>query len=771
MSEPTLVADRYRLLRELGRGGMGLVYVARDERLGRDVALKTLYAVEEGGARDRLWREARAAASLSHPNVCQLFDLVEEGGQLYLAMELLAGESLEARLAGGPLALDEALTIGEGILAALDALHARGIVHRDLKPSNVFLTAHGVKVLDFGLALPLDAGELRLTRPGTLVGTPRYMAPEQWGSQSVTASTDLFVCGALLFEMLAGRPAFDGDTIAGLCHAVVAQQPPALAGGARVEAVDRVLRRALAKAPEERWPSAAAMAAALRAARGASDATAGRVPAGTELDGARTERLQARAVTRLMVLPFRLLRPDAEIDFLSFGLADALTVALGGLPGLVVRSSLSAAGLHGGAPDLLAVAREAEVDALLYGTLLRGGDRVRLQTQLVQVPGGTVLASATAQASLADVFALQDELTQTVVAALALHLSPADDRRLRERAPASGRAYELYLRGNDVRATSTSTSQLLQARDLYEQAVEEDPAFAPAWARLGRVYRVMAKYGHDGGDDDGARCRRLAGEAFERALALDPQLPLAHNLYTYFQVEEPGGALPAMLRLLGQVASGARHPELYAGLVVACRFCGLLEASLAANREARRLDPRAHTSVQYTYLLLGDLVQAMAHDENDTPTVRMMSLAELGRTADALAGLRALESKGLEGGLGAYITAIRASIEGDRAAVLAASAVPLHPRFRDPEGIYINARWVARVGEGEAALSMLAVAARGYWPVSSWERDPAWSSLRDDARFVALLAGVRERQAEAQRAFAAAGGERLLGLRLAASAS
>jgi len=753
MDDTRLLADRYRLVRELGRGGMGLVYVARDERLGREVALKTVHGIGDDVRRDRLWREARAAASLSHPNVCQTYDLVEEGGELFVAMELLTGEPLDERLERGALPLEEALAIADGILAALAALHERGIVHRDLKPSNVFLTPHGVKVLDFGLALPLDSGELRLTRPGTLLGTPRYMSPEQWRSAPVTPASDLFVCGALLFEMLAGRAAFAGDSIGDLCHAVVALHPPALAGGPRVEAVDRVLRRALAKEPAERWPSAESMATALReTGQGPGVDT-------SQLDAARTETLHAQTVTRLMVLPFRLLRADPEIEFLSFGLADALTVALGAVPGLVVRSSLSVAGLGDAAPDLAALARDAEVDAVLFGTLLRAGDRVRLSTQLVQVPAGTVLRSATALASLADVFALEDELTRSVVTALSL--SPRDASRLPAAAPASGRAYELYLRGNDVRATSTSTSQLIEARGLFRQAVDEDPSFAPAWARLGRTYRVMAKYGHD----EPERCRRLAGEAFERALGLAPDLPLTHNLYTYYQVEEPGGGLLAMLRLLAQVAAGARDPELYAGLVVACRFCGLLDASLAADREARRLDPRVHTSVQYTYLARGELVQAMAHDENDVPTVRLMSLAELGQVDEAIAGLSALERKGLQGGLGDYITGIRASLQGDRAAVLAASAITRRPSFRDPEGIYVNARWVARVGETEEALAMLALAVTGYWPVSSWEGDRAWATLRGDARFAAMVDVVRARHAEAERAFVQAGGERLLGLR------
>ena len=198
---------------------MGIVYAARDERLERAVAVKTMKAVAaDETARKRFWREARAAASVNHPNVCQLYEIGEDGGELFIAMELLEGEALAERLRRGPLSVSEALPIGLAILAALQALHARGIVHRDLKPSNVFLTPHGVKLLDFGLARPSDpelalspSSATELTYTGMVVGTPRYMAPEQVTGEGLDARSDLFAVGAILFEMLAGRPAFGGE--------------------------------------------------------------------------------------------------------------------------------------------------------------------------------------------------------------------------------------------------------------------------------------------------------------------------------------------------------------------------------------------------------------------------------------------------------------------------------------------------------------------------------------------------------------------------------
>ena len=351
----------YAIARKLGAGGMGVVYQAYDERLARTVAVKMMLGLaHDETARQRFWREARAAASVNHPNVCQIYEVGEEGGHLFIAMELLEGQSLEAYLTRGPLSVDEAMPIAAEMLAALGAIHARGIVHRDLKPSNVYLTRHGVKLLDFGLARP-EVGQtldpaVGLTHNGVVLGTPRYMAPEQVKGEPVDARSDLFAMGAILFEMLAGRPAFNGRSVLEILNATLTEQPPALGGSPAVAAVDRVIRRALAKSPAGRPISAEAMAEQLDAVRG--------------IDG-REARGMAQALTRVVVLPFRVLRPDPETDFLAFSLPDAITTSLAGMGSLIVRSSATAARFAGEAPDIKALAVEADVDRVVMGTLLR----------------------------------------------------------------------------------------------------------------------------------------------------------------------------------------------------------------------------------------------------------------------------------------------------------------------------------------------------------------------------------------------------------------
>jgi TolB-like protein/tetratricopeptide (TPR) repeat protein len=735
---------RYRILRKLGEGGMGVVYAAHDEQLDRAVALKLIREGDDEQARKRFRREARAAAAVNHPNVCQLHEISEDSGALFIAMELLEGEPLSERIARGPLPVSEAVPIGIGILEALSALHARDLVHRDLKPSNVFLTPHGVKVLDFGLARALhkeitaDKTESQLTQAGAVVGTPHYIAPEQLQAQPVDARADLFAAGAILFEMVSGRRAFEGATMMEAFHAALYEQPPALGGSPAVAVIDRVVRRALAKRPEDRHASAAAMSKELAAALTCEDtSTAARVV----------------AMTRLIVLPFRVLRPDPETDFLAFSLPDAITTSLAGLDALVVRSSHAAARFAGDAPDLKQIAAEADVDVVLTGTLLRAGDRLRVATQLVEAPQGTLLWSHTAQVSLGDLFALEDELVRRIVESLQVPLTAREHKLLRHDVPASAKAYEFYLRAN---LASLDPSSWNVARGLYEQCLSEDARYAPAWARLGRVYRLLAKYGHGEVHLESARA------AFEKALELNPNLPLAHHFYTHLEVES-GRTIEALRRLLDQASAHSADPELYAAIVHVCRYAGLLETSLAADARARGLDPNVRTSIGYTFFMLGDYEAALATGEGDGGFLKMYCLATQGAREEALAFYRdgaAARPAGIQN----VVDFMAATLEGDIATCRDAVARLKASGFRDPEGIYFAVRALARVGATDDALDLLRTTiAGGFFCVLVFENDPWLAGLQATPAFSKLLGEARAQRDAAIQAWNEAGGPRLLG--------
>ncbi len=739
---------RFRVVRQIGEGGMGVVYAAHDDQLDRPVAIKTLRdGGGDGTARERLQREARTGASVSHPNICQLYELGEQDGELYLAMELLEGESLADRIARGALPLAEAIEIVLPVLAALDALHRRGVIHRDLKPSNIFITPFGVKLLDFGLARPMAglAGDLTLmfTMPGTLVGTPHYLAPEQLRGEPVDHRSDLFAAGVVLFEMLAGQPPFGGGakTMAQVFQAILSDQPSALGGAPAIAAIDRVIHRALQKHPGERYTSASAMADDVRAVLLLADS--GKI--------ARAQRLR-----RLIVLPFLVLRSDPDTDFLAFSLADAITSSLSSLEALVVRSSVSASRFGSEAPDLTALAAKADVDLVLTGTLLRAGDQIRVNTQLMEAPSGAVVTTHSSQMPLGDVFALQDELSRRVVAALALPLTAGDEQRLRSDVPASPKAYEFYLRANEL---NTNPRNWAIARGLYEQCVAEDPGYAPAWARLGRLNRVLGTY--SGGD--AAAYYEAADAAFKRALQLNPDLSLAHNLYTNLEVEL-GHAEGAMLRLTERAGRHTGDPELFAGLVQACRYCGLLDASIAAFEHARRLDPHIRTSVAHAYFSLGDYERTIANDVEEPALLTAYALAGLGRTEEAVAHLRQFEDAPIPKMYRLYVSGVRAMLSGDRAAAAATfRQLSAATALRDPCGWYYVARATAYLNDVDPALTFLERSVRGgYFCFPALARDPWLDSLRSTSRFRALLVEAEKRHRQAAQSFARAGGDRLL---------
>jgi serine/threonine protein kinase/tetratricopeptide (TPR) repeat protein len=740
----TRLIAHYEITGKLGEGGMGIVYAARDRRLNRSVALKMIRRGSEPEAAERLRREARAAATVNHPNICQLYDFGEQEGDLFIAMEYLEGEPLSGRLERGPLPLREAVEIALATLAALDALHNHGLMHRDLKPSNIFLTPHGVKLLDFGLArtIGVEAAETRLTMPGTILGTPHYLPPEQIQGQPVDARADVFAAGAVLYEMLAGRPPFGGATVPEIVHSIVYEHPPALGGSPGVGAVDRIIRKAIAKRPQNRYNTAAAMADDLRATMLMLDS------------GSMSHAV--RPMTRLMVLAFRVLRPDPEIDFLAFSLSDALTTSLSGLDSLVVRSSLTAAAFAGDTVDFRVVAAQAEVDAVLTGTLLRAEDKLRVTTQLAEVPSGTILWSQTTQVLLGDVFELQDALTTRIVESLSVPLSAREERLLKRDVPASAKAYEFYLRANQI---AYEAKNWIVARDLYRQCLEEDPRYAPAWARLARIYRVISTYIAEESDENYA----LAESAFKRALELNPDLSIAHNLFTPVEVET-GRAQQAMLRLLERARSHPNDPELFAGLVQACRYAGLDHQAIAAYEHAHRLDPKVRTAVTHAFFMAGEYERVAETDLEDPPILTAFALDILGRQEDAVAHLRAHLTPGVPRLMRLFLEGTLAVVQGDRSTGHAVAGEILGKwRLRDPCGKYYLARTLAALEHPQALESFKRAVEAGFHSYYFFIRDPWLDPLRTDESFTEIVKYAETRYRDAAEAFVSAGGERILG--------
>jgi serine/threonine protein kinase len=731
----------YRILGPLGEGGMGRVYRGLDTRLGRAVAIK----ISAEQFSKRFEHEARAISALNHPHICTLYDV----GPNYMVTELVEGETLGDWLQRAP-AVERTLEIARQVLEALRAAHDAGIIHRDLKPANIMVRSDGyVKVLDFGLAKRMPGGGVlqnedtvtNLSVPGQILGTVAYMSPEQIQGQEVDPRSDLFAFGTVLYEMLTGEHPWRRRSAVDTLHAILHDDPPPLRA-ALAGLVDKLLR----KNREERYSSAAAVLEDL-----ASPAPPAAPP--------------PRALTRLIVLPFRLLRRHEASDFLSLSLPDAITSSLAAIDSLVVRSTMAASRFAASPElDMNAIAEQAQVDAILTGTILSDGEHLRVTAQLVEAPSGTVLWSNTSKVSLQDIFQLQDELVDRIVQSLTLPLTAREQRALKHDIPASAMGYEFYLRGNQLVATgyNLENENMMLARDLYLQSVEADPKYAPAWACLGRTYRYIGKYL----EDQDTNLPR-AEEAFRKAFALNPELALAHNFYTALETDL-GRSLRAMERLLKRAHTHHHDPNLFTGLVQACRYCDLLEPSLAAHDRARQLDPHIRTSVAYTYLYLGDFQRALDYCPSpwDWPII-VPSLMALGREQDAITGWRKLE-KTATGKLSAIAAFNRTFLGGDRARSLEAldQALELVPFLTsDPEVHFRVACILAKLNEHERALEFLSLTLdKAYRCHYALLHDPWLESLRPDHRFKELVTRAAEMSLHARTVFLDNGGDRLLGV-------
>jgi eukaryotic-like serine/threonine-protein kinase len=547
----------------------------------------------------------------------------------------------------------------------------------------------------------------------------------------------------VLYEMVSGKPPFGGDSVFEIARSILEDEPPALAGSSGIVALDRIIHRALRKRPEDRHQTAESFAQELRSALLLTDSA---------------EVSHVRQMTRLVVLPFRMLRPDPSIDFLTFSVADAISSALSGLPSLVVRSTAAASRLAGDPPDIPALAKALDVDVVLLGTLLSSGEQVRVSAQLVQAPSGTLVRAMTSQSTIGEIFQLQDQLAKSIVDSLSLSLTAGDERRINRDEPANPEAYEYYLRANQLYLGSKGWAT---ARDLYLRCVERDPRFAPGWAKLGRCYRLLGKFG----DQSTADANLALGEqALKRALDINPDLSLAHHLYAYVEVEA-GHAREAMVRLLERVLRAPSEPELFAGLVHACRYCGLLDESVAAYERASRLDPRVITSVGQTLLLKGDWERVIAIDRSDPPFPKALSLVQLGRKDEGVALLRESLAQGLHPQLHSMLSTMVMFLEARHEENIGAIHELAETGFDDPEGFYHWAAALAQAGDQDGALGLLERAVNaGYYPAMALMRDPRFDPVRATSDFRAIVRRADERQKEALEAFRAADGPRLLGL-------
>jgi serine/threonine-protein kinase len=503
---------RYEIEREVGRGGMAVVFLARDVRYDRMVAIKVMHPeVMVGAGTDRFLREIRIAATLSHPHILPLFDSGEADGLLFYVMPFVDGESVRSRLARqAPLPVDEATRLAAEVASALAHAHGQGIVHRDVKPENILLAGDTAVLTDFGIAQALDVSAGRLTGTGLFVGSPAYMSPEQVEG-TVDHRSDLYALGCVLYEMLCGAPPFGGATnlavLAG--HASRTVTPLRQLRPAVPPDLESLVLRTLAKDPSDRIATARELAAAL-----------GRAGSGTGLTGSPVSH-EVRGGRSLAILPFEDLSPGRDQEYFGEGMAEELRITLSRVKGLRVLSRMATIGVQPRGQDARVIGRSLGVSHLLEGSVRSAGTRLRVSITLTGTADGFQIWSERYDRSADDVFEIQDDISRRVADALRVHLTVAMPQR-RARKPGI-EAYRAFLRGRHHWNRRTERS-LRQGVIHMQEAIALDAGYAEAHAGLADSLVALGIYGAMRPDE----AMPGALEAAQTALALEPALAEAH---------------------------------------------------------------------------------------------------------------------------------------------------------------------------------------------------------------------------------------------------
>ncbi|HMB69132.1 MAG TPA: protein kinase [bacterium] len=704
----------FRIEREIARGGMGVVYLGHDARLGRSVAVKMMHGDWNEDSCAAFEREARTIAQLSHPNVAVVHAFGEHEGACYLVMEYLEGQTLRELIdARGALPPDEAVALACDVASGMAAAHERGVVHRDLKPQNVVRTRDGlVKILDFGLAekaardLPDDLTRA-VTEDSRIRGTVGYMAPEQIRGEPVGAPADVFALGVLLHELLTGRHPFPGKTRADVSTAVLRDPPAPLEGTPSVSGeLRRVVERALAKDPAARYATAAGMLEDLR-----------RVPSG---DGARN-------APSIAVLPFANMSSDPDNEYFTDGLAEEILNSLCRVDSLRVAARTSSFAFKGRNEDVREIGRQLGVRTVLEGSVRRSGDRLRITAQLVNVGDGYHLWSRRYDRKLEDVFAVQDEIAECIADSMEVVLTEREREAIATVKPADLRAYDYYLRGMQLLHRTTVTD-IEQARSLFRRAVEIDPEYPLGYSGLTFTCGLLHMWIRPKPE-----YQEEADRASRRAVELGPAVATAH-VARGFALTMTGDFPDAQVSFMRALELEPRNYEAlyYYGRAAVAE--GLLDKAAGLFRRAAEVNP----------------------DDFHAPTMLISVLGGLEDRAEEQREWARLALERVERHLELYPDDVRAVYFGsghwahlgepEQAVTWARRALEMAPG--EPGVRYNVACTYAHIDREEEALDLLERNIDSGWGYLSWiEKDADLKSLREHPRFRKLLGKLAARDA------------------------
>ena len=773
---------QYRVVRELGRGGMGCVYLAEDVRHGREVAIKVLSAEQTNtAAAERFAREVAVVARLSHPHIVPLIDSGQANGLRWFVMPRIEGASLRDRISReGQLGVDDAVRIAVEVAKALVAAHAHGVLHRDIKPENVLLSSGSAVVTDFGIAKILagDGDAATLTQTGYAVGSAAYMSPEQaTGVDPVDARSDVYGLGCMLYEMLTGEPPFIGLTMQAVMAKRFTDPVPHVSRLRDVvsPALDAAIARAMARAPQDRYATMHDFEVALLAAErhaGTSSGATTRAPVVT--GGVAPPRVSRRVllgavaavgivavlaalrgtllpsdgslITSIAVRPLTDISAARNQEYFSAGMTDELLTALSGIRGLRVAARSSSYAFKGKAQDLRDFGSRLRVDAVLDGTVQKEGDRVRVSVELVTVKDGFSVWKRSYDGDVADLFSMQEKVARAIVAAVGIQLGDSSRPIVRQTTD-NVDAYQLYMKGRLALDRRTAAS-LIEARDWFEQAVARDEHYTRAWSGLADVAFVQ---GMNVFEAPGEAFRR-ARAAVKRALALDSMSVEAQtsnaNLLFFFDRDFPR-ADSAFRRA---IAIDGRYPQAryWHGLFLAAMHKpaeALDEVKVAASLDP--FSPPIATSIGMVLVLSGKFSEALPSLREAIlvqPTYYFahswlaLALAETGVTEEAVRearrGVALAPDAMLAEGYLAYVLAR----SGARDAAMAQFAhIDSIVQRRSVASVYVARAWDAMGDADRTFVWLLRATKEGDGQLAQLGMAPPFRTVASDPRFTRLL--------------------------------